>query len=1181
MLDQDVDVDAPVIETKKPDVIISTAHKAKGLEWGRVKIGKDFKGPKKGQDGKIIMPDDDELRLAYVAVTRAEKALDPGSLSYVFAHTSENGGADEHGNILGVDAPNVDPVDAPSEPDPVNAPEPVNTPDPAPVTAPEPDPIDTPEPEPAPVEPDPVDVPAEPDPAPVAPEPTPAPVEPEPAPAPAPAPVEPDPAPAEPQPVPGYNANGYTPGEQERVDYLENLLAKVFKGEIDGDVDTIEGELDNYYTASESRLKGIDVPEIKRAPEPAPVEPVTTPSPATAPTTPTAPEPASTPARRTRTNMSGVKVHALGGEELVEGMEVRHPKYTGTVIRVIPSAGTVRIKKQDGTEVIARGHKVSVITPGAEPTPTPAVQNLAPGSAGVDPTTGLPYFVGRDGKVFQIGDTVSHAKKGEGTVKAIYVGATSVSVDWADGSNSRSQAKALYGKDGGGENSPEPTNAPSVEPVDPEPTTPEPTAPAPAPVEPEPVVPEPTAPAAPAVDPVETEPASKSKLSVKGGEIEGGDPVGKSGPVSPHGEPLPGDQTDLMMLSMLYPQGSVITYYTKTGGVKFRLKKVEGDVWHELKENGFINENAYQYIPHLSRMQMAVKPNWGGKRDSRIGNAPDNETFLNSIPIGGTVTTADHWDGKPRTWTKLAPGYWKSPDQGGAFNNSLHRYGVSDFSGIDDSFTTPDYKAEGWSEYAAGKDRALKLFKLTNGSEVSFARRPNVHYVKENGKWAEVVRGKRTGTILNTLNAESNSYSDGPAFVNVANAAEKENYVPKRVKPENIVGDPKEIDAVFGTDIDNYSGVDTLFRQYDRETSPLNALNLPPTPPRWKFADVAETTNSRGDKIVVGARAYDLQGNYIGKVKSIRHPENSLAGDGKSVELMHTPDQGIVPLNTDTTRVNPEDMTTVRTKHWDTSTDLDFSDYTRVKDIEEQMNETYGGINFQLAPRATDIRTARQLSATVSKIFNKYPQLQEAMSFVGTQPYGQKDGANAAMFASGPSEFGVTGSTTANTYEGRYGHVGARMAFNVSRSYEAFVRGKRESQKTRWNNNVDEGREVEATVTHEFGHVLDFFTGVISEEKILEFASEVLGRKVTQNNSELGQELFNNKLLSGYSLKWGNIYPVELVAESFQDVEMNGVNASPLSKLVHQELMRRLATQANASVESGISNAAPSEGVTV
>jgi hypothetical protein len=128
---------------------------------------------------------------------------------------------------------------------------------------------------------------------------------------------------------------------------------------------------------------------------------------------------------------------------------------------------------------------------------------------------------------------------------------------------------------------------------------------------------------------------------------------------------------------------------------------------------------------------------------------------------------------------------------------------------------------------------------------------------------------------------------------------------------------------------------------------------------------------------------------------------------------------------------------------------------------------------------------------------------------------------------------------------------------------------------------VDEGREVEATVTHEFGHVLDFFTGVISEEKILEFASEVLGRKVTQNNSELGQELFNNKLLSGYSLKWGNIYPVELVAESFQDVEMNGVNASPLSKLVHQELMRRLATQANASVESGISNAAPSEGVTV
>jgi len=52
------------------DMIISTAHKAKGLEWNTVKLGSDFKAP--GMKGYRK----EESNLLYVAVTRAKQALD-------------------------------------------------------------------------------------------------------------------------------------------------------------------------------------------------------------------------------------------------------------------------------------------------------------------------------------------------------------------------------------------------------------------------------------------------------------------------------------------------------------------------------------------------------------------------------------------------------------------------------------------------------------------------------------------------------------------------------------------------------------------------------------------------------------------------------------------------------------------------------------------------------------------------------------------------------------------------------------------------------------------------------------------------------------------------------------------------------------------------------------------------
>lgn len=60
------------------DVIVSTAHKAKGLEWDRVRIAPDFLPPKEG--GEISKA---EAMLIYVAVARAKLVLDNSALAWL------------------------------------------------------------------------------------------------------------------------------------------------------------------------------------------------------------------------------------------------------------------------------------------------------------------------------------------------------------------------------------------------------------------------------------------------------------------------------------------------------------------------------------------------------------------------------------------------------------------------------------------------------------------------------------------------------------------------------------------------------------------------------------------------------------------------------------------------------------------------------------------------------------------------------------------------------------------------------------------------------------------------------------------------------------------------------------------------------------------------------------------
>ena len=59
------------------DYVISTIHRAKGLEWKRVRIVNDFRF--KMVDGRLTL-DEDEMRLLYVALTRAQHVLDISDL---------------------------------------------------------------------------------------------------------------------------------------------------------------------------------------------------------------------------------------------------------------------------------------------------------------------------------------------------------------------------------------------------------------------------------------------------------------------------------------------------------------------------------------------------------------------------------------------------------------------------------------------------------------------------------------------------------------------------------------------------------------------------------------------------------------------------------------------------------------------------------------------------------------------------------------------------------------------------------------------------------------------------------------------------------------------------------------------------------------------------------------------
>jgi len=73
-----IDAVRSLVPEEQATVTVSTAHKAKGLEWDRVRVADDFVPPDPDDDEDGVDPAD--LMLAYVTVTRAKLQLDPGAL---------------------------------------------------------------------------------------------------------------------------------------------------------------------------------------------------------------------------------------------------------------------------------------------------------------------------------------------------------------------------------------------------------------------------------------------------------------------------------------------------------------------------------------------------------------------------------------------------------------------------------------------------------------------------------------------------------------------------------------------------------------------------------------------------------------------------------------------------------------------------------------------------------------------------------------------------------------------------------------------------------------------------------------------------------------------------------------------------------------------------------------------
>lgn len=87
--DEIVRICARLTDERFAQTVVSTAHKAKGREWDRVRIAGDFRDPGEDPDTGLPRPiAREDAMLAYVSVTRARQTLDRHGLAWIDEHVT-------------------------------------------------------------------------------------------------------------------------------------------------------------------------------------------------------------------------------------------------------------------------------------------------------------------------------------------------------------------------------------------------------------------------------------------------------------------------------------------------------------------------------------------------------------------------------------------------------------------------------------------------------------------------------------------------------------------------------------------------------------------------------------------------------------------------------------------------------------------------------------------------------------------------------------------------------------------------------------------------------------------------------------------------------------------------------------------------------------------------------------
>jgi hypothetical protein len=1148
------------------DVTISTAHKSKGLEWDKVKIGDDFRGPKVNEEtGETEMPSEEELRVAYVAVTRAKGELMPGSLGYVFDYTQENGGLPESavgspeendpskGNESTIltspestdegpaepeqDAPGNRPEDDASreEAERINgeAPEAPAAPETAPETVPEPD--AAPAPEEAPEAPE-----ASPDeaPAPVANE-TPVPEEEqEPEPEPEDVVADPEEVP-EPAPLPTKPAN--TPPAPEPESPAEEAPAPT-----PDSAPAPSGEAPEASPEPEEEPAPAPAP----TPEPAPVPeeaPAPAPGPATpAPDTAPAPEPGERPT-------SGTKAPEPKPLHPVKVKAGNYPD--GTMIRSARTGET--LQKTGGKWHVAgdpatAGDPMTMDNPYVYDMPKQAddsfdsfegIDSVGPGDIIVTRKGNQAAVVGkRDGKLVVAAHNQTEEQR---RLRPALVQIDPSTVKGVNKFDTTTEAPTPSGQGPARERSRTPFSGNR----------------------------------------------GNTNLSIKdvaGNEIKTGDEV----------------RTDL-------GTGKIV-----------RVRPSDGPSGSAFVE--FPDGTIKSFRSNKMRSTAAVEPTAAGGDDpaqmeiGAMGEAGDGRAFMvgkGNKPIfkGDRVALADGREGKVSGFAKGVQSVNLKMDDGTSPRKKASVVDAIDYNApatttsegdttpapapepdaapeADEPETLPDATPEPpVVEATPGEtpeEREERIADATsNSKDPAFLstwwdvvmkddlNESDIYSISPDMKWKmeELFKGemaREEGGIQAArgwgIAAWSASKDDNRTpedrekmrdlqvritqFVQIQQqlseeaAAERarKNKAPVRqsdyatpdenmsLKTDRAL---KPQAAFSGPELEAYSGVvaggwssDDIFG----EKSALNVLSE-------AGKDLGQThvlENSRGNQFRQGTKVYNRIGRFLGVALSAQRASGGRYGmNVRKGTSLASNDQSVYDIEELISEPTP--------RLWEQKEDLTFTDETSHSAISSKMTKAYPGVAFNFRDDIP-LERAKEYAATVSKMLNKFPQLSATLTSVESRP--APKGLQALAYASTSNHAGLRDT---------------KVVFNsdVGKRIKSMMR---KGAEVKYFNNVPEGREMEYVMTHEFGHTLDYMTGNITDGEVFELMSELLPPEVLANKSRLGKYLFDNGMVSEYSTEGNKIYTVELVAESFADVELNGASAKPISKLVHAELMRRI-----------------------